>query len=215
MKKIFYVPGLISAVIVPILFWYYGNQKLNEPIATVMDIGLLPKRNPKISSDKYSTYDNLNNWKNWHYKRIQIKPETAKQHSELYVSEIKKLQQRNQKETGIEFILNDKNSYGDFASILNDFSIAKHERWGLDLEKKGHLFVLVDYKDPNAKESECLLCNDLVTITDGGDFYQPEFYEDLQRNLVVLPKQTFYIIFGFLIFLNISMFSIKESFQIH
>ena len=45
MKKIFYVPGFISAAIIPILFWYHGNQKLNEPIPYVMDIGLPSKLN--------------------------------------------------------------------------------------------------------------------------------------------------------------------------
>jgi len=43
LKKIYYVPGLISAIIIPILFWHYGSQKLNESIPNVMDIGLPPK----------------------------------------------------------------------------------------------------------------------------------------------------------------------------
>jgi predicted secreted acid phosphatase len=43
----------------------------------------------------------------------------------LYVSELRKLQKRNEKESGIEFILGQNNKYGDFASVLNDFHIAK------------------------------------------------------------------------------------------
>lgn len=26
MRKIFYVPGLIRALLIPVLFWYYGSQ---------------------------------------------------------------------------------------------------------------------------------------------------------------------------------------------
>ena len=207
LKKIYYVPGLISAVVIPILFWYYGNRKLQEPIPNVMDIGLpakLTKQNYKY------TFEPL---KNWTYQKIIVKPETAKQNSRLYVSEIKKKQKRNKKNSGIEFILDDHNSYGDFVSLLNDMAIAKQETYALDIEKTGHFFAKVNYQDPNAMEYDCLLCKDI--ITDGGGFYTPDFFENFQRNLVTLPKQTFYIIFGFLIFLNISMFSIKESFQIH
>jgi len=37
---------------------------------------------------------------------------------------------------------------------------------------------------------------------------------DKLKYLLDLPKQAYYIIFGFLVFLNISMFSIKENLQI-
>jgi len=167
-----------------------------------MDIGLPAKL----------TKENFEPIRNWNYQKIIVKPETAKQNSNLYVSEIKKLQNRNEKYSGIEFVLNQDNSYGDFASLLNDMAIAKHETYALDLEKTGHIFATVNYKDPNAKEDEyeCLLCND--TITDGGEYYKPSFIENFQRNIILLPKQAFYIIFGYLILLNISMFNIKERF---
>ncbi len=43
MRKIFYVPGLISALPIPVLFWYYGNQKIKEPITNIMDFGIPSK----------------------------------------------------------------------------------------------------------------------------------------------------------------------------
>lgn len=88
-------------------------------------------------------------------------------------------------------------------------AIAKHETYGLDLDKTGHLFALTNYQDPNAKEIEydCLLCNDVIF-----DEYNPTFINDSQFFIKQLPKESFYLIFGFLIFLNISMFSIKERF---
>ena len=48
-RKIYYVPGLISAIFIPLLFWYYGNQKLLEPVPNVMDIGIPAKH---IHSEK-------------------------------------------------------------------------------------------------------------------------------------------------------------------
>ncbi|WP_312765948.1 hypothetical protein [Epilithonimonas sp.] len=209
-KKIYYFPGLISAVIIPILFWFYGNRELNKPIPNVIDIGLPAKEigKPNLSFEPY---------RNWNYKKIIVKPNTARRNSDYYVSELKKMQQRNQKNTGLEFIIDEQNSYDDFISLFNDMAIVKQETYALDIEKTGHFFATVNYQDPKLDkyENECLLCNDLITITDGGGFYQPKFFENFQRNIVLLPKQTFYLIFGFLIFLNISLFSIKESLQKH
>lgn len=212
MSKIHYVPGLISAVIIPILFWFYGNRKLNEPIPNVMDMGL-PAKVYKTSSkeQKESIYQNsLESYRNWNYKKIIVKPNTARQNSDFYVSEIKKLQQRNQKETGIEFVINDKNSYDDLISILNDFIKTKQEYYTLDLDKTNHFFAMVNYKDPNKIDEPCMLCDDNVALP-----YQQKGYFKFQEFFSQLPKTAFYIIFGFLIFLNISMLSIKESFQKH
>ncbi|KNB60909.1 hypothetical protein [Chryseobacterium sp. Hurlbut01] len=202
-KKIFYVPGLISALLIPVLFWYFGNRKLNEPIPNVMDFGLLAKLTKENHNDYFEAF------RNWNYQKIIVQPNSAKSNSAFYVSKLKKLQKRNEKKTGIEFILNDYNTYGDFASLLNDMAIAKHETYGLDLDKTGHLFALTNYQDPNAKEIEydCLLCNDVIR-----DEYKPTFLDDAQFFIKQLPKESFYLIFGFLIFLNISMFSVKERF---
>ena len=58
-RKIYYVPGLISAIFIPFLFWYYGNQKLHEPIPNVIDIGLPAKS----GSSTFATFEPLRNWK--------------------------------------------------------------------------------------------------------------------------------------------------------
>jgi len=201
-----YVPGLISALLIPVLFWYYGNIKRNEPIPNIMDIEL-PAKLAEDKSNMNYTFEPLRNWK---YKKIKVPSDKAKENSAFYVSEIKELQKRNEKNTGIEFIINDSNSYGDFASVLNDFHIAKHETYTLDLEKTGHLFAPVNYTDPSPQElnDDCLLCYDVIR-----DEYKPYFYENFISNVQQLSKEGFYIIFGFLLFLNFSMFSIKERFQ--
>ncbi|REC52585.1 MULTISPECIES: hypothetical protein [Chryseobacterium] len=198
MRKIYYFPGLISALLIPVLFWYYGNMKLEEANLRVIDIGIPAK----LTGNNYLySFEPL---RNWDYKQIKVNPNTVKENSNLYVSEMKALQKRNQKETGIEFILDKNNTYGDFASLLNDMEIAKQDTYAFDIEKTGHVFAVHYYKDPNAKEVECLLCNDAIYT-----YAEPTFKDKFFK----LPKEAFFIIFGFLLFLNISMFSIKENLQ--
>ena len=149
MRRIYYVPGILSAVMSPIMFWFYGNRELQKPMPNVIDIGLPYKVHSKSSKEeKNRIYQNsFEPYRNRNYKKIIVKPNTARQNSNYFVSELKKLQQRNQKETGIEFIINDENFY-DFISMLNDCHISKQETYGVDMDKTWHFFVLVNYKDP-------------------------------------------------------------------
>ncbi len=208
MKKIYYLPGLISSVLIPLLFWYYGSQKFEEINLNVMDIWVpaKEKKGEKRSPLSFEPY------RNWNYKKIRVEPDKVKENSAFYVSEVKKLQKRNEKNTGIEFILDKSNTYGDFASLLNDMAIARQDTYAYDLEKTGHLFVTVNYIDPNAidPEYECFLCNDVISTN---EVYKLSIFDEIQQFLIHLPKEAYYIIFGFLFLLNFSMLSIKERFQ--
>lgn len=210
LQKIYYVPGLISAIFIPILFWFYGSQKLQEPIPNVMDIGLPAKH---IHSEKCKTsrtcFEPL---RHWNYKKIVVQPNTARKNSNYYVSEIKKLQKRNQKNTGIEFIIGNDNSYDDLISILNDFEKAKKYQFGLDLDKTGHLFAVHIYKDPNKIEDEVDLFSGDVVYYEFPDDYYLKGFQKFQYQLSHLPKNTFYLIFGYLILLNISILSLVRKF---
>jgi hypothetical protein len=207
MRKIFYVPGLISAVLIPILFWYYGNQRVH-PQYTVMDLGLPAKH-------KYN--DNLDNtfeqFRNWNYKKIIVNPNTALQNQQYYVSELKKLQARNEKETGIEFVINDKNNYQDFIALIDAMKLSNQESYGVDVGKTDHFFAIHFYKDPNKIEKT-------YDVIGGCVVYMDDFKKDI-FNLIKpetfidhVPKQAYYIVFGFLLFINISMLSIKERLQL-
>lgn len=175
-----------------------------------MDFGLPAKYNPNIPlKEQYSTFEQV---RDWDYQKIIVQPNSAKNNSKFYVSKIKELQKRNEKKTGIVFILDDNNTYGDFASLLNDMAIAKHDWYGLDLNKTGHLFATVNYQDPDIKEMDYVsICSGVInTYVDESDYFKG--YTKFKFQLSQLPKEAFYLIFSFLIFLNISMFSIKERF---
>lgn len=204
-KKIVYVPGLISAVFIPILFWYYGNQKYEEINISYVQLGI----SAKLDKENYS--NSFEPFRNWNYQKIEVKPNEARKNSKFYLSEIKKLQRENKKESGIEFILNDKNSYDDLISLLNDMQLSNQETYGIDLEQTGHLFAI------NFEEEDYLRFNDCGTgLTPNIYFLQSNFYGGFSTFVYLvsqLPKEAFYLIFGFLILLNISMLSIKESLQ--
>ncbi|MDP2453405.1 MULTISPECIES: hypothetical protein [unclassified Kaistella] len=213
LTKKYYVPGLISALIIPLFFWFYGTRELQRPIPNIMDLGLPAKYNPNIPLNEQFSVETF---KNWNYKKIKVASK-AKENSKFYVSEIKNLQKRNEKNTGIEFILDDENSYNDFVSILNDLSIAKHQIYGLDLDKTGHVFALVDYQDSRAKkeEIECLLCNDaIVNYVDNRSVVERVFLSNIVEKYralsETLTKESLYLLFGFLILLTVSILNIKK-----
>ncbi len=88
-------------------------------------------------------------------------------------------------------------------------AIAKQETYGLDLNKTGHLFAVHFYKDPNKIQN--VFGDDTVFYNyTESDYYTG--YTKFKFQMSQLPKEAFYIIGGFLIFLNISMLSIKERF---
>ncbi|KFF26157.1 hypothetical protein [Chryseobacterium vrystaatense] len=202
MRKIYYFPGLISATALPLLFWYYGNQRVH-PQYTVMDLGLPSKK-------EYNPYNTFEPFRNWNYKKIIVKPHTFTQNQEYYISELKKLQAKNERETGIEFIIDDHNNYQDFIGLINTMHLAKQESYAIDVEKTGHFFAVHFYEDPNKNYATCggVVRGEYNKGKAQMNFSDPE---SIVKNL---PTQAFYIVFGFLLLVNISMFSIKENLQI-
>ncbi|WP_343662927.1 hypothetical protein [Chryseobacterium mucoviscidosis] len=216
MKKICYFPGLISALLVPVLFWYYIHPYIDKTVYNVVDIGL-PAKLRKDNYNQNATFEPL---RNWNYKKIAVPPNEAKNNSDFFVSEIKAMQKRNEKNSGIEFILSDKNTYADLISILNDMHISKNDMYAIDTEKTGNIFAVHYYVEPTKeKESEYLLCNDLIYEVEEPTFMDKflafnQHFQTVFENVSELPKGAYYILFAFLLFLNISMLSIKERFQL-
>ncbi|MDO3426978.1 hypothetical protein QWT87_19030 [Chryseobacterium sp. APV1] len=214
MKKIYYFPGLISALLIPVLFWYYIHPYIDKTVYNVVDIGL-PAKLRKDNYNQNATFEPL---RNWNYKKIAVPPNEAKNNSDFFVSEIKAMQKRNEKNSGIEFILSDKNTYADLISILNDMHISKNDMYAIDTEKTGNIFAVHYYVEPTKeKESEYLLCNDLIYKVEEPTFMDKflafnQHFQTVFENVSELPKGAYYILFAFLLFLNISMLSIKERF---
>lgn len=206
LKKIYYVPGLFSAILIPLIFWYYGSQRIS-PKLYVLDLGIPAKA-------KKNGYDNtFEPYRNWKYQKITVKPNTVLQNQKFYISELKKLQKRNIKETGIEFAIGSENTLQDLISLIDVMKLAKQDRFGIDVEKTGHFFAVHFYKNPNESERG-------HETVEYGMIYQRSAenngltgFNRFQYFISQLPKQAFYIIFGYLILLNISILSlIRKSF---
>jgi hypothetical protein len=110
-------------------------------------------------------------------------------------------------------VIGDKNNYQDFIALMDAMELADQETFGVDVEKTNHFFAVHFYKDPNRIEK----ASDVI----GGCIVYMDDFKEATLNLIKpetfidhVPKQTYYIIFGFLLFLNISMLSIKERFQL-
>ena len=101
LQKIYYVPGLISAIFIPLIFWFYGSQKLQEPTPNVMDFGLSKKLEPneKITGMDFEYY------RNWNYKKIVVQPNTARKNSNYYISEIKNFKNEIKKKLALNLLL--------------------------------------------------------------------------------------------------------------
>ncbi|ANF49483.1 hypothetical protein A0O34_02460 [Chryseobacterium glaciei] len=153
-------------------------------------------------------------FRNWNYKKIIVEPNTALQNQQYYVSELKKLQAKNEKETGIEFVIDDKNNYQDFIALMDAMKLADQENYGVDVEKTNHFFAIHEYKAPNSIEKKY----DGITGCIVWQYENKKEYINffnIETLIDNLPKQSYFIIFGFLLFLNISMLSIKERFQLN
>ncbi len=205
MKKILYVPGMISALVIPVVFCFCGYRSIKAPY-TVMDLGL-PAKIKKGMENPPDSFESVRHWK---YKKIIVRPNTALQHRAYYVSELKKLQAGNKKETGIEFVIGDQNNYQDIIALLDAMKLAKQEYYGIDMEKTHHLFAVNGFKDPVSIDEDII--NKCGTRNES-EYYKEDYRGfDTLKHLAGLPVQAYYIIFGFLLFLNISMLSIRENF---
>jgi hypothetical protein len=97
MKKIFYVPGLISALLIPVLFWYYINPYIDYTVYSVIDIGLPAK----FSKDNYNQNTTFEPLRNWSYKKIIVPPNEAKNNSDFLFPKSKQCRKEMRKIPGL------------------------------------------------------------------------------------------------------------------
>lgn len=204
LRKIYYVPGLISAIIIPLVFWYFAENRIDKTIYTVVDLGIPAKSSHGMYESSFEPY------RKWNYIKIKVEPSTALKNQDFYVSELRKLQKLNEKESGIEFIIGNENTYQDLIALIDAMILSKQDRYGLDMEKTGHFFAVHKFVDPNLKEMEFTrICGyEMINVK-----YPESDLNGLYKfsiQLSQLPKNAYYIIFGFLIFLNITMLNIKK-----
>lgn len=207
-KKIYYVAGIISALLVPLLFLYYAIPVYNQMNMRVIDIGLPAKAKKGEEVPEYSKIPT----EGWNYKKIDVKPNFDKKTEESFIKEINLLRENDVVQTGIRFQLSEKSSYADVVSLLNIMAKTKQDLYGLDTENTNSMYVL--YVKPK-KSSEVLTCGlsyELVySDVDEDSYANVNFWNKL---IHYFPKESYYLILGFLMLIYCAMFRPKLSFKI-
>lgn len=206
-KKIYYVAGIISALLVPLLFLYYATPVYYEMSMRAIDIGL-PYKAKK--GEKIPEYTQIPK-EGWSYKTINVKPGFDAITEENFIKEINQLKENDIDKTGIRFQLSDKNVYADIVGLLNVMLKTKQERYGLDMEGTNSLYVL--YKKP-LEYTDVFGCG-------GGDVgylsideYNYDNANFWNKFIHYSPKESYYLIFAFLMLIYCAMLRPKLSFKI-
>lgn len=208
-KKIYYVAGIISALLVPLLFLYYANPVYNQMNRRVIDIGLpyKAKKGEKVPEFAKIPIDG------WNYKTINVNPGFDEKTEENFIKEINQLKENDIDKTGIRFQLSDKNVYADIVGLLNIMLKTKQEMYGLDMDETNSLYVLYkknDYQmfsgiDGNGG------CGFGYFDADEYKFSKANFWDKL---IHYSPKESYYLIFAFLMLIYCAMLRPKLSFKI-
>ena len=207
-KKIFYVSGIISLILIFPIFWYYANSTLSKMNLRVLDIGLPYKAKNGEKTSEYTKIPMVG----WKYKPIKIPANFDKNKENEFVLLIQKLKNEKIEKSGLKFQFNDNNSYDDFVKMLNIMMKTEQEFYGLDIENTNSLYVL--YFKPVPKNNYPLYNDEIIeTYRDQKDYNYKNslFWEKL---IQYSPKESFYLFFGYLILLYSSILKPKLSLNI-
>ncbi|OBW42015.1 hypothetical protein AB670_01596 [Chryseobacterium sp. MOF25P] len=207
-KKIYYVAGIISALLVPLLFIYHATPVYDQVNMRVLDIGL-PYKAKK--GEKIPEYTQIPK-EGWNCKTINVKPDFDAITEKNFIKEIDQLVENDIDQTGIRFQLSDKNVYADIIGLLNIMLKTKQEMYGLDMDETNSLYVL--YKKP-LKIVEYTMCGTdehmMYSNMNQYNYANANFWNKL---IYYSPKESYYLIFGFLMLIYCAMLRPKLSFKI-
>lgn len=206
-KKIYYVAGIISALLIPLLFLYYATPVYNQMSLRVIDIGLPAKAK---KGEKFFEYTRT---EDWNYKTIIVKPGFDKKTEENFIREINQLKENDIDQTGIRFQLSNKNVYADIVNLLNISLKTEQERYGFDMFETNSFYILYKKAD-----------HEIFSGIDGnGDcgfgYFDMNDYNYRTSNfwnklIHYSPKESYYLIFGFLMLIYCAMLRPKLTFKI-
>lgn len=179
-KKMYYVPGLVSLILVPVLITYFGRkeeQKLNKAVIEVN------AWHPDLQS--YFPLPERN------FRQFQLTGNRNKDTNEIENARllIKQIYTREDTVSGVHFILQDSVTYATFVNILNFFradsiryyAIYSNNIWVLNLPK------------PKVREGEVYfvcgnLSNDIIYYQDAETNIFQDFYNNIKPYFPSIKK---------------------------
>ena len=200
-KKIYYVGGMISLIFIPIIFWIYAKPKYDDLNLRVIDLGLPYK----LKKGEKASEHIMIPIKGYKYTIVNVPKNFNNETEKIYLTQIEKIIDKNTDKTGIKFQFSDDNTYGDLVKLINLMQKAKQDIFGLDTESTNSFYMVhrkVDYNDKN----DFVFCGGVVgrEYLDKNDYdYKNSNY--FQKVFKYSPKETYYLILGYLILVYISL----------
>jgi hypothetical protein len=208
-KKIIYVSGMISAVLVPVIFLFFAIPAYKQINVSVLDLGLPAREsaNYKIPEEyKFPSPE-----KGWKYQTIKLPINFSENDEQKYYNLVIELQDKKYDKIGIRFQFNNENTYNDFVKLINLMLKTKQESYGFRSEDNS--FYVVKFKQIEEFKSWCGT-NSSMNYIDGDEWNERNKLGNFGYFLSKLPKESFYIIFGYLILIYSAMLKPKMTFNI-
>ncbi|SMC76069.1 hypothetical protein [Moheibacter sediminis] len=191
-KKIYYVPGIISLIVIPLILWHYGTQYIQENDYRVLGFNMPPK--DYMEEEEFAEV-----FADMKYDDVKV-PSNFSYETELkYLNLVKDLQEKNIDKTAIRFQLTEDNTYGDIVNLLNIMEKAEQPRYGWKLEE--NTFEVIHIKQHNEDVMMCgtfFLHHDLESVIKS-DLNVKEFIQKI-------PKYFYPILIGYLILMICAIF---------
>ncbi|NDK54756.1 hypothetical protein [Pontibacter fetidus] len=155
-KKLYYVPGLISLIMLPLLFAYFGKKEVQKLDVRLMEINFW---NPDFAE--------LIPFPEREYTKFILTGDSIKDKAIFTKADlqIKKLYADRDTINGVHFIFQDSASYGSFVNTINNLKENDIARY---FPYENNLWVL--YPTPTKQvvgeliNPPCLLCDDVIVV---------------------------------------------------
>jgi hypothetical protein len=201
-KKTFYITGIISLIFIAPVFWYLAQPTLKKMNLRVMDIGLPYKAKKGEKIPEYAQIP----FEGWNYKPIKIPANFNENTEKQFIGLISKLQNEKIEKNGLKFQFSKENSYGDIVKMLNIMIKTKQEFYGIDMEKTNSMYVL--YFKPIKNDEYVFDCDQTILYLNQRD-YESQHSTLWQKLIYFSPKESYYLIFSFLILIYSAMLKPK------
>jgi|GEM_PF-1121387 len=212
-KKIYYMPGMISLIAIPLVFWFWVSEIIKDNSYGIIKLDMPTKefRNDKLFSNILNEVS---------YEKIDVPANFTESVETQYYKLIKEFQMNGKENSGLKFQLSPKNTYNDFVRLLNLMEKTNQKYYGFLTEDDSFRVI-----QKNKGSSICC----------GGSF---ESYEELsifplfcgttthismidkiknkisnaKHTIQTLPKPSYYILTGYFVLLFCAVFKPKLKF---
>lgn len=198
-KRLYYVPGIISLLVIPLVFWFYVSNYIEQNDYRVISFNMPPK-------DHFENYPEENYKVNYHYKEVNVPVNFSKETEDNFFKLIKNLQEKNIDKSGIKFQFNSENTYNDIIQLLNLMEKTEQGRYLFDF-KDDNFYVIHDKVSTDLEVSPIFICGGVLNLpTEEMEVSYLYLIRDFIQNI---PKSSYPIIIGYFLLVICTIFRPK------